>query len=123
MEDLAKGSVYCTHKAHGSKRSQGLTGCPANTTCCLSKYSNSFVGCCMLPFAMDCGDSWHCCPTGSICDPECTAQKCSCRKAPWESKAARLSFSVLMSYLNTLWDKLRVQYHDTGKIPTTISYP
>ena len=59
---------------------------------------------------MDCGDSWHCCPKGTVCDPGCTGRSCVCRKAPWESKASRATFSILMKTLNVFWNKIAAKY-------------
>ena len=102
---------YCVqHTEESMQDVRQLTGCPANTTCCINEYSNSFIGCCMLEDAMDCGDSWHCCPKGTVCDPTCSKTHCSCREAPWESKATRTTFSTLMKSLDTFWKKLAKQY-------------
>lgn len=92
-----------------------LTGCPANTTCCINEYSHSLIGCCMMEDAMDCGDSWHCCPKGTVCDPSCSMKQCSCRKAPWESKATRTAFSILMKSLNAFWNKITDKYRSLKK--------
>lgn len=43
------------------------TGCPSATTCIADSFSNSKWGCCTLEHAVDCGDSWHCCPMGTLC--------------------------------------------------------
>ncbi|XP_067053525.1 uncharacterized protein [Acropora muricata] len=109
----SRDSKYCLgqigeHNEEPSRRR--LTGCPANATCCLSEYSHSFVGCCMLKDAMDCGDSWHCCPMGTVCDPTCSIKGCSCRNAPWESIASRTVFSALMKSLNIFWNKITKKY-------------
>ncbi|KAJ7337198.1 hypothetical protein OS493_010055 [Desmophyllum pertusum] len=111
QENAPPGSLYCIKNAHGQKQDiHGLTGCPGNTTCCLNEYSNSFIGCCMLKDAMDCGDSWHCCPKGTVCDPSCTGKGCVCRKAPWESHASRTTFSLLMKSLNVFWNKIASEF-------------
>ncbi|KAK2559642.1 hypothetical protein P5673_017725 [Acropora cervicornis] len=109
----SRDSKYCLGQIgeHNEEPSQQrLTGCPANATCCLSEYSHSFVGCCMLKDAMDCGDSWHCCPMGTVCDPTCSIKGCSCRNAPWESIASRTVFSALMKSLNIFWNKITKKY-------------
>ena len=111
QEDTPPSSLYCLPKTHKHKQEVStLTGCPGNTTCCLNEYSNSFIGCCLLKDAMDCGDSWHCCPKGTVCDPGCTGKGCECRKAPWESKASRATFSILMKTLNVFWNKIAAKY-------------
>lgn len=111
QKDAPPGSQYCLPKTEKKGRNMhNLTGCPSNTTCCLNNFSNSFIGCCMLKDAMDCGDSWHCCPKGTVCDPSCTGKECVCRKAPWESKASRTAFSLLMKALNSFWDKIAKDY-------------
>lgn len=109
----SRDSKYCLGQPgeHNEEPSQQrLTGCPANATCCLSEYSHSFVGCCMLKDAMDCGDSWHCCPMGTVCDPTCSIKGCSCRNAPWESIASRTVFSALMKSVNIFWNKITKKY-------------
>ena len=116
QNDAPPGSLYCVPKTgKKGKNIHNLTGCPGNTTCCLNGYSNSFVGCCMLKDAMDCGDNWHCCPKGTVCDPGCTGKSCVCRKAPWESKASRTAFSLLMKALNSFWNKIAKNYPSLEK--------
>ncbi|XP_066020422.1 uncharacterized protein [Pocillopora verrucosa] len=116
QNDAPPGSLYCVPKTgKKGKYIHNLTGCPGNTTCCLNGYSNSFVGCCMLKDAMDCGDNWHCCPKGTVCDPGCTGKSCVCRKAPWESKASRTAFSLLMKALNSFWNKIAKNYPSLEK--------
>ena len=109
--DSSNPSKYCIRTIDGIRQSvRALTGCPVDTTCCVNEYSNSFIGCCLLKNAMDCGDNWHCCPEGAVCDPECVGKKCSCRKAPWESMATRLTFSLTMQSLNAFWKKILKKY-------------
>ena len=116
QENTSPSSLYCLPKTHKHKQEiSSLTGCPGNTTCCLNEYSHSFIGCCLLKDAMDCGDSWHCCPKGTVCDPDCTGRGCVCRKAPWESKASRATFSVLMKTLNVFWNKINAKYPSLEK--------
>lgn len=43
------------------------TFCPSGTTCIADSWSNTKWGCCMVPDAVDCGDSWHCCMQGQKC--------------------------------------------------------
>ncbi|XP_068722737.1 uncharacterized protein [Montipora capricornis] len=109
----SRDSKYCLGQSSNHKDTSSahrLTGCPVNATCCLNEYSHSFIGCCMLKDAMDCGDSWHCCPKGTVCDPTCSIKRCSCRNAPWESKASRTVFSALMKSLNIFWNKIAKKY-------------
>ncbi|XP_065651420.1 uncharacterized protein LOC100209737 isoform X2 [Hydra vulgaris] len=54
--------------------------CPAHTTCTSNIVSRSGSACCPLMYAVDCEDSWHCCPRGTICHPGCSDLKCSCIK-------------------------------------------
>ena len=103
---LGKGT-QCTGPKYPKQHDQGamVTTCAAGTTCIPNHFSDSKVrcrrccwcwccseysaaaqavllsqwGCCQLPDAVDCGDSWHCCPKGTTCkgngtNPGCTGQ-------------------------------------------------
>ena len=56
------------------------TSCPANSTCMVTAFSNSGLGCCMGsgPNAVSCPDHAHCCPEGWTCQPGCRLGRCSC---------------------------------------------
>ena len=55
-----------------------VTRCPARTTCCENLLSLTGYGCCMEPDAVICPDSWHCCPRGAHCSPDCNFRSCKC---------------------------------------------
>ena len=55
-----------------------VTRCPTRTTCCENLLSLTGYGCCMEPDAVRCPDSWHCCPRGAHCSPDCNFRSCKC---------------------------------------------
>lgn len=56
------------------------TSCPTNSTCMVTAFSNSGLGCCMGsgPNAVACADHAHCCPEGWTCEAGCRLGHCSC---------------------------------------------
>lgn len=55
-----------------------VTRCPVHTTCSEDLLSLTGYGCCMEASAVICADSWHCCPRGSHCSPDCNFRSCKC---------------------------------------------
>ena len=64
------------------------TSCPANSTCMVTAFSTTGMGCCMGygPKAVACGDHVHCCPEGWSCSSECRLGGCTCIKPPEEEQ-------------------------------------
>jgi hypothetical protein len=58
------------------------TSCPTNSTCMVTAFSSTGLGCCMGsgPKAVPCGDHVHCCPEGWTCATTChgLGGKCFC---------------------------------------------
>jgi hypothetical protein len=58
------------------------TSCPTNSTCMVTAFSNTGLGCCMGsgPKAVPCGDHVHCCAEGWTCATAChgLGGKCFC---------------------------------------------
>jgi len=61
------GSDATSHASSAFLCPDNRTSCPANATCMPDSYSNTKWGCCMMPAAVSCGDSWHCCGAGQSC--------------------------------------------------------
>ena len=66
MSNTATSPVLTTNAAV-AMCPDGLTGCPAGTTCIPDSFSNTKWGCCLLPNAVGCDDNWHCCPAQTQC--------------------------------------------------------
>jgi hypothetical protein len=56
------------------------TSCPANSTCMVTAFSSTGLGCCMGsgPRAVPCADHVHCCAEGWTCAESCHLGHCSC---------------------------------------------
>jgi len=56
------------------------TSCPANSTCMVTAYSTTGLGCCMGlgTNAVACPDNAHCCPAGWSCSKSCKLGGCEC---------------------------------------------
>ncbi|KAK3723834.1 hypothetical protein QZH41_019516, partial [Actinostola sp. cb2023] len=63
-----------------NQKGQTVTKCPNTMTCSPGTYSATGWGCCPLPDAVSCTDSYHCCPAGYECDASCTSKLCVCNK-------------------------------------------
>lgn len=58
----------------------GPTSCPANSTCMVTAFSSTGMGCCIGhgTQAVACPDHVHCCPTGWSCTETCRLGGCGC---------------------------------------------
>ena len=54
------------------------TACPVGMTCCRNAFSDTGIGCCVIPDANTCFDSLHCCPNEMDCMPDCKEQTVLC---------------------------------------------
>ena len=56
------------------------TSCPANSTCMVTAFSNTGLGCCIGhgTKAVACPDHVHCCPEGWTCSGHCRLGGCAC---------------------------------------------
>jgi hypothetical protein len=88
--DLAEWSAPHHGDEEGSGGAPTPTSCPANSTCMVTAFSNSGLGCCMGygTKAVACPDHVHCCPEGWACSAVCHLGGCSCER-PQSAPAAR----------------------------------
>ena len=58
----------------------GPTSCPSNSTCMVTAYSSTGLGCCIGHglAAVSCKDHVHCCPEGWSCTETCHLGGCGC---------------------------------------------
>ena len=61
-----------TTAGSGVACADGVTHCPAGSTCIADSFSNTKWGCCMAPDAVGCNDNWHCCGSGAVCSYNAT---------------------------------------------------
>lgn len=90
------------------------TYCPADSTCMTNVVSKSGYGCCRLRYAIDCGDSWHCCPYGTTCHPDCSDKWCACvtwyslndsrERFVLEDGSCKMEISVCLTMLGYQWN-------------------
>nr|XP_054932690.1 progranulin-like isoform X3 [Dermacentor andersoni] len=72
--------------------SDGKSHCPDGYTCCVAP-SGSY-SCCPLKDAVCCDDNVHCCPHGTVCNPDRGAcHKEGLSHVPWSTKVPAAQFS------------------------------
>ena len=64
----------------GAASDPAPTYCPANSTCMVTAFSNTGIGCCIGHGlrAVACGKHTHCCPEGWTCNSSCHLGHCGC---------------------------------------------